>query len=496
MKRILFLLQLLFSFLLGIGQDIPPTLWLRADSVFANDDIWKDVSGNAVDALPSINNMPSTSQMNYNPCFELPGNCHFGATLQNLVSKKTDVIIVYETKDSVIENGLWSLTTDSITRIGLTSHCILSESGLITYDTLNRRKTVINYLAQSREIAPIPVSTLAIGSADSIPFEGRLAEFLLFDGHIGDTLLTQWLTYLALKYGVTLFRTSYLDAHQHCIWNYSDHPEFSYNIAGVGRDSTRGLMQWRTLFADDCIEFGIGNPMSDYLTYAPDMSDGDYIIMGTDSNGMTMSSVLYLSDGQFLETVGRSVVQVTGSDPSQYGTYLRVAEARMSAPSQNHISAMLLDRSGTGDYPLGATEMIYPSAIDADGSLLFTDLHWDADGSGTDAFCFIVETEDTSLNHGGLRSAIVGGSGTDYLSGNHYHLSPNPNDGWYRLEINLSEVSDVTVSVSTVDGKVINTMNGRDSDAYLFNGTVKKPGLYLIDIYCGMEHRTLKMIVQ
>jgi len=56
--------------------------------------------------------------------------------------------------------------------------------------------------------------TLTLCTADSLPLYGRVAEAMYFDHRISDTAVIQWISYLALKYGVTLVQTDYLDSRR------------------------------------------------------------------------------------------------------------------------------------------------------------------------------------------------------------------------------------------------------------------------------------------
>ena len=102
-----------------------------------------------------------------------------------------------------------------------------------------------------------------------------------------------------------------------------------------------GTSSWRDV-SGNRIVFGLGHPIDDSQANRNVLADGDFIIMGTDSCGMSVTSVLSLADGRTFETVYQSVVQVSGSSPSQYGTYLQVAETPSSASPQNHILKKLV----------------------------------------------------------------------------------------------------------------------------------------------------------
>ena len=150
---------LIISLFVGIvattqAQIQHPTAWLRADSASLGAASWVDVSGNGLEAAPSAGSMPTAfSRMNFNKCFEVNGET-FSLPLGINEFRQSDVIVVYETYDTAIENALWQIQLDSAKRIGQTTQRILNDNGQITYDTANRLKPV--YLHLYRLIGKIP----------------------------------------------------------------------------------------------------------------------------------------------------------------------------------------------------------------------------------------------------------------------------------------------------------------------------------------------------
>ncbi|MBQ6070990.1 MAG: hypothetical protein IJK85_04485, partial [Bacteroidales bacterium] len=193
-KTILLCIFLLSTFI--IGAQVPhPTAWLRADSAVLNAPSWHDVSGNGLDATPSSGSMPAAfSRMNFNKCFEVGGTETFTLPLGINGSRQSDVVVVYETYDTADENALWQIRLDTARRIGQTTRRILNDNGQITYDTANRLKPVVNYLAQSWRSPEVCAPTLTLCTADSLPLNGRIAEALYFDHRISDTAVIQWIS--------------------------------------------------------------------------------------------------------------------------------------------------------------------------------------------------------------------------------------------------------------------------------------------------------------
>lgn len=493
MKQLIILslsMALVFS---TIAQSfVSPTIWLRADSVDVTDALWRDISGHGNDAVPKLHAMPPMSfGMNFNRCFEIYNNECFKIALENHDRQDVDAIIVYKTHDSITENGLWFFCLDSSKQIGLTSHRILSENGFVTYDTVNNKWPVINFLAQSWNSDAVSDSVF-IGSKDSLPFVGDIAEFVLFNHHIEDSSITQWISYLAIKYGVTLYRTDYRDSRQNIIWDYHRHPGFDYSIAGIGNDCAMGLHQKQTYFADEQIVFGLGLPAENNETNPNTLSDGEFIVLGMDHDALDNGTALYMQDGSEYTITGRTLVQVSGNATNQHPTFLRIDGELFDS---GKLPILMIDRDGNEDFTLEHSEIHYPDAIDTAGNLLFTNLYWDPDGNGVDAFCLAAEVQDTMSAAFNMRSAAANDD-SEMSSHNVYLLTPNPNAGQFRLYVALSETSDVVVNICTSDGKILSTMSGSGQSQYVFEGSERTPGIFLVEIISPLEHKVLKMIVR
>ena len=509
-----------------------PSVWVRADSAILGASSWMDVSGNGNNATPSGGSMPGTfSRMNFNKCFEVGESETFTMPLGVNDSRQSDVIVVYETYDTASENALWQMQLDTARRVGQTTQRILNDNGQITYDTANRLKPVINYLAQSWRTPELCTPTLNLCTADSLPLYGRIAEAMYFDHRISDTAVIQWISYLAVKYGVTLAQTDYLDSHRNVIWDYTHYPDYCTSIAGVGRDDSVGLYQKQTYFADNQMIVGIVGANYDSPLQTVNNEDnpafianGDFIVFGMDGVLPAVSEI-YTQSGETYEVIGRSIVQVTGN-AYIYNTFVLLdtgAVETCHGASPSSAPVLLVDRSGTGEFPEGEMEQIVCTGTDSTGHFIYNNIHWDTDQSGRDFFCFAMAIPETMATPKTL--AVMGGNnstthdtgnamsvgvndysplqipdnGTDLknatTSAPQYRLLPNPNHGNFTVEIAYPEAQDVSVTVYDSDGRLLLTMNGKGQHNYRFVNTVPTAGNYLIDIISLFEHKTLKMVV-
>ena len=516
MNRFVLLFAILFSALVCTAQIQHPAAWLRADSTALGASSWHDVSGNGFDAVPSAGSMPAAfSRMNFNKCFEVSGAETFTLPLGINDSKHADVIVVYETLDTVGENALWQIQLDTATRIGQTTRRILNDNGQITYDTANRLRPVVNYLAQSWRTPEVCAPVLALCAADSLALNGHIAEALYFGHRISDTAVIQWISYLAVKYGVTLLQTDYLDSRRNVIWDYTGYPDYCTSIAGLGRDDSTGLSQKQTYFAGGQTVFGMDQLASTNEGNPAVINDGDFILLGCRDSLHTVSTI-YTQDGTTYEVFGRSMAQVTGN-ASIYGTFILLDT---SAVRDSVLPVLLIDRSGTGEFPAGEMEQVPCSGTDTAGRCLYNNIHWDTDLNGRDFFCFAVAVQDTNTpkalaandsGNAGMAQDNTSLAGRGDISAEpksqqppipdsrtqtaRYRLLPNPNHGHFVVEAEYPEAQDVTVTVYDADGKLLLTMTGKGQCNHRFEGTLQAAGHYLIDIASESERKTLKMVV-
>ena len=500
---------------------VSPACWLRTDSIRMGDEVWRDVSTHGLHATPQSGLMPDTmARLNFNPCILLDDGMHFSVQLDSLQACQADVIVVYETYDSTAENALWQLQLDSAKRVGQTTRRILNDNGQIIYDSTNRMKPVINYLAQSWRTPETTSPMLTLCMADSLPLNGKIAEALYFDHRISDTAVIQWISYLAVKYGITLTQTDYLDSRRNVIWDYTNYPDYCGTIAGVGRDDSTGLYQKQTYYADGQIIVGVGSLANTNEENNSIIADGDFLIMGMDSSALQYPVELYIQSGETYEVIGQSMMQATG-DVSTYNTFLWLDT---NAVGDTVVPVLMIDRSGSGDYPAWETDMVWPFRNDSLGCFVYDNVHWDTDLSGRDAFCFVVRMPEEEAIPRRAMADDAQNNGKEYADGqcrdavhhvstkqrdashdpmvananqhvSSYRLLPNPNHGNFTVEIEYPEEQDVTVTVYASDGKKVMVMSGKGQRNYRFEGQMATSGHYLIDIVSDMERKNLKMVV-
>jgi len=366
-----------------------PAVWVRADSTPLNARQWRDVSGNGRCLLPKSGLLPNSfTRMNFNKSFLVERGEHFTLPDFPLQRKMITVMLVYHIEDTLSENSLWSMQLDTSTRIGLTTQRIICERGDIRYTDSNKVSPVVNTL-RSTWIERYDKGDISIGRCDSLPFRGKIAECIVFDGKIKDTVFVQYLSYLSVKYGITLFETDYLNSSHTVIWDWRNNPQYSYSIGGIGKDLKMGLEQKQSYLLDEKITVGLSSFAATNEENRASMYQGDFLIWGFDNTLLNRHGSIYLEDGTELETYGNGLLQATGRGASRQSTFMQV-DASQWANRGEDVSKyyLLIDRSGRGDFLSTDIEFYTPDFVDSTNRLYFSNIYWDTDNNGKDRFCF------------------------------------------------------------------------------------------------------------
>ena len=502
-KIIAFLAFALFC-AVAAAQVSNPIVWLRADSAGTDTPVWRDISGNGYDAVFTTDSIKSADTLlNFNPAFRFDGTALSVPPIE-VTEEANSVIIVYQADTAVREEmPLWSFQADSTHTLALTTQRIVNSNSTILYNDENSRCAIVNSLTQlwrRRRMADTLHCGGLVGITDSSEFTGMVAELVVlpYGEEFSDTALYQWCSYLAVKYGVTLHETSYLSSDGTVTWPLDSLGQFSGSVIGIGRDDRFGLYQRQSRTADNLLTLALDSITADNTLHGSELADREFLMVGSPASAFTASSELYLEDDQTLNRYGDGVARVTGNGVRSRSTILKM-DASQWADSL-HRYALLVDRSGSGEYRYSDLEIFTPAEIDtANKTLTFSDIYWDTDGSGCDRFCFAsLDILDFSqIGERGAVSEISGNNGaTGSSSGGQYTLYPNPNSGHFVLEAHYPEATPLTVHVYTADGKTVRTYQRGGDTMHRIEGNLSAKGQYLIEIVSNAERNLIKMLVQ
>lgn len=403
--------------------------WFCAEVDREGNYYWQDRVGEPGEVFPFGTKL---NWLNYNPAFSFEEGQN-PITLPILAGDLTQAtfISLHQAQDTFLERSIWSFAAANKQHVLLSTERMadLAKGKFLNFLDANKRGPVLNTYYQ--HLPPESKSSTSgqlrlghVSSAQDIPvspFVGLFPEFLVYDKVLSRKEQLRVNSYLAIKYGVTLQRSNYLNAEGKIIWNEKENRDYSHRIAGIARDDISGLLQKQAASQNDKTpiwRMGIGT-MRDHnaqnKTYLPAAT---FLLWG-DDNGRLRFPSLEEGNEPFLE---RKWLMAAKGDYQQLSTQLMldVSQLELLVNPEKEMW-LVIDRSGTGDFAFGDTEYYQAQPTSVFTDFVFDDIAWDTDGSGTDVFtlqegtkllaqidlqlpsCSLQETGQLQLNvHGGV----------------------------------------------------------------------------------------------
>jgi hypothetical protein len=195
--------------------------------------------------------------------------------------------------NSLPEYGLWSLNKEDTTYL-TSAHYVVGESNFRyqfkEYPGAIMTSNLLTFKTENDNIDESQFDTLLLCYSDSFYFHGKLAEFIIITQPIYENFRQVWQSYLAIKYGGTLFQGNYLNAAGDTLWYYESNQDFTFGVGGIGRDDSLLFNQNFSRIAGDSLTIslhGADNQTqilqenSNNTTY---FQNGEYIFWGHNEN--------------------------------------------------------------------------------------------------------------------------------------------------------------------------------------------------------------------
>ncbi|PKP02144.1 MAG: hypothetical protein CVU11_12940 [Bacteroidetes bacterium HGW-Bacteroidetes-6] len=479
---------------------VTPRIWLAADSV-GNNNYWQDISGNGYHAYsPGGAFVADSGLFNYQPCLI------FDSLTESLVidyvakgSSPILVFAVYRPTGSSAEKGIWSVRLDSALQISVTTMRLGNFYGKTTYMDSTECAPVLNLLNmywKNREIDSLQ-SRITFAGTDSLPFEGKMAEFMFYDTLLKHNEIEKIHTYLALKYGINVREMDYVNSVDTVLWDYSTDSAFSNGIAGIGKDSLMQVDQRQSCGqgGEASLSIAAGTHQPTNAANNAVMAEMDYLIWG--NNNMELPDMRPDTLGSTF-VAGLSacewLMKRSGSTADEVST-----QVVLSFPEYMGIGIVNLVINSETDFMFPASSSVVYTATSSDtlGNFYFNGIYWDTDGSGSDAFGFqLIDTlgvndrmhvDPMADGHENSNEGAVFSSIDAY---------PNPTGGNYSIDIRLLRETGVEVIIQDENGKIVSKKELQGASIYRINGFLTDKGCYLIQAIAGEETKTVKLIVQ
>ncbi|NII27575.1 hypothetical protein HB364_21005 [Pseudoflavitalea sp. X16] len=358
--------------------------------------------------------------LNFHPALVLDGRHSLPVHLGSRDWRSASIFTVYQTTDTARENSIWYTTQNSNTGLVLTTDRMADLPAyryMNFYDVIRRQPKVNVYVQQKeKDSQAITSQTLHIGGQPITPkvpvinFNGLIPELIVYNRVLNSTERLQVASWLALKYGITLTEpgATYLNSAGEAIWQGYDYPQWHHNIAGIGRDDTAGLYQSKA---------GSSNtPGLLTVTTADPLANHTFLIWGDNDKPFIPAPKIA---GLPLMLQRTWLMKIAGN--TSYSTTVQIDTKPVDArlPLQP-VYWLVIDPSGKGNFNTAATAYLPMTALDKQGIATFTNVVWDKDGSGKDAWTLIAgpalllqtiidQPACTQQATGSLQTRILGG---------------------------------------------------------------------------------------
>ncbi len=397
MKKLLlvpFLLLTLTIFAQKPANFLQPDVWFRADQIGKDSTVWEDKSKNRFDAVPNQGfKLKTDSLINFNKAISFDGDSNqLTIPLNFSDATQLTILTVYNSKGTLDERAIWSATINPHQEVMLSTQKVTGPTSIAMYSEGNMNLPVVNTASQywGEPGDEVPDATLSLGgssSTDLNPFTGEIAEFIAFERLVSGVELQIMQSYLALKYGATYQYSNYISSKGDLLWSYIDNEEYSYAIAGIGRDNGFDLYQKQSANVEEpgVLTIGAQQIVSDNESNLATIENNNFLVWGMNEAEPKMElsdSTIYPYTMPVLERKWK--MQVSGNEAKNLPTELRFDVKDIIGESTKCYLA--IDRSGMGDFASDEVEYISTEDISENGIATFKNIHWDEDNSGSDVF--------------------------------------------------------------------------------------------------------------
>lgn len=387
------------------GPSMPvPFLWYKADNIFNSAVELHDFTGN--NHLATCNNgfnITDSGFINFNKALLFQNSlADFRTFSVPLNSNRFTVFTVYQSESSSSDQFVWTVFFDTTHIAGLTTRRLKTFMMDNEYCDSTFTKALLNTtsIGWIDLVADSATSFISLGNRDSVNLSGKLAEFILFDGELDSIQKTKVQTYLAIKYGLTLYKTDYVDTRGDIIWNWLENTTYNKEIAGIGRDTLADLHQKQSSAdgGENIIRIGADTIAESNMLNPYNINPGDFLVWG--SNTANLGTLFSgIKEGYEISNLSekRWLMQVSGSGASGIPTQLTLDADSIDFDGSCYL---VIDRSGSDSFIMDNCDLIKSDSTDTSNRVYFPDLNWDADGSGKDMFTFLFGNKLTLLATG------------------------------------------------------------------------------------------------
>ncbi len=343
------------------------------------------------------------SKLNFNPALNLRNTSNpLILELDSIDYAKATFFSVYAPKNEQGDEVVWDLTKNNESYLILTNQRMadLEDVRYMNFIDQNHSIPTINTYLQHKNKSKIPIETqsLILGHTVSenlptTPFNGTLAELMIFNRTLSPDERASIETYLSIKYGIPLSKETihnYTSSSRLELWDKTDNLPFANQIIGIGRDDALDLYQKQSTYSREAGAFIIGINQLENSNEENEglIQDNNFLLVGNNQLDLAFAKK---EIGQPQHLYRKWMVEVTGSTIQNTSSFVQINTNPFedNPLKRGEIFWLTVDRSATGTFPLGMVDY-YPMKSYKDDLIYFDQLYWDIDKSSKDVFALSI----------------------------------------------------------------------------------------------------------
>jgi hypothetical protein len=199
------------------------------------------------------------------------------------IETKADSLVLSDGGSAGTNNNLGFSHSTRVNVVAATG----KHNGLVISDLNGVNQTLSNNSADTDHLT-IGVRKTSSTSAFNRFFNGRVSEFIIFNGPLSSVQMHRIRSYLGMKYGVTfgdntntlIEERSYESSNGTNVWSFASNSDFHNNVTIIGRDDGSALNQLRSISTDADAGSNTGSAMLDINNVNAFTADQSFLAVG------------------------------------------------------------------------------------------------------------------------------------------------------------------------------------------------------------------------
>lgn len=251
-------------------------------------------------------------------------------------------------------------------------------------------------------------------------------EFIFYPRILTETEKLKIESYLSIKYGVSLVgEKNYLSASNTKIWNFNDNKSFNKNVTGIAKDEKSDLFQKQFLNSShNDIHIGFSSLDSISKFKRENLDNETFLVWGNNNE-----NIVFQKDESDKENPIKKIKRVWKiqknqvNDKNEINTFLIVNDSLFSSLEKKEngdTDIWLSVSSSSSDLFDYVNANYYRGEKTLEAKIIFKNIVWDKDKSGSDSFTFIkapdlfmnyelIEQDCNLSQNGRVKIKVIGG---------------------------------------------------------------------------------------